>query len=252
MEISLYLVGKLFIRKALFQGIAFFRLSISWLHRALEVEIIKLGFFAQPGGNGKRIKAKKGQKQQQISPLRRQSTPPSVEMTGFGWGREKTRNGNSNSRFLHYGGKMRRLRSNDGVWVGARKNTQRQQQQQISPLRRQSTPPSVEMTGFWWGREKTRNGNSNSRFLHYGGADFSITAAKCTAFGRNDDFWVAGPCSTRTRSATIVRYGCSLSWIFGASDWAGLDGAVRRFRVGSEWNSSGFAGGVGDGGNEAG
>jgi len=50
------------------------------------------------------------------------------------------------SGFLHCGGKYAAFGRNDGVWVGGEKN--RQRQLQISPLRRQSAPPSVEMTEF--------------------------------------------------------------------------------------------------------
>jgi hypothetical protein len=69
-----------------------------------------------------------------------------------------------------------------GCW--GEKNKQRQRQQQISPLRRQNAPPSVEMTGFGWGRtiNDNCNGKGNSGFLHCGG--------KCAAFGRNDGVWV--------------------------------------------------------------
>jgi hypothetical protein len=57
------------------------------------------------------------QKQQQISPLRRQNAPSSVEMTRFRCGEKRTNNDNckSKSRFLHSAAKA---------------------------------PPSVEMTGF--------------------------------------------------------------------------------------------------------
>jgi hypothetical protein len=55
----------------------------------------------------------------------------------------------SNSRFLHYGGKCAAFGRND-VFVVVRRSKQLQKQQQISPLRRQSAPPSVEMTIFGW------------------------------------------------------------------------------------------------------
>jgi hypothetical protein len=49
---------------------------------ALKVEFVKFGAFAQPGGETtKGSRQRQGQRQQQISPQRRQSTPPSVEMT---------------------------------------------------------------------------------------------------------------------------------------------------------------------------
>ena len=62
---------------------------------------------------------------------------------------------------------------NDDSCVGVRKNKQEQEQEQrrntgISPLRRQSAPPSVEMTLVWWvertGNDKSKN-NDKSRSL---------------------------------------------------------------------------------------
>jgi len=92
--------------------------------------------------------------------------------------------GNDNSRFLHCGGRYAAFGRNDaswvvsgvqatatatadfsaaaadappsvemtGLWVTGREEqtTTIAKQQQISPLRRQSAPPSVEMTIFGW------------------------------------------------------------------------------------------------------
>jgi len=88
------------------------------LHRALEVEIVKRGRLLNREGKRQRIRAKATTK--------------------------------ATADFSTTAAKYAAFGRNDGVWVGARKNTQRQQQQQISPLRRQSAPPSVEMTIFGW------------------------------------------------------------------------------------------------------
>src|SRR5271167_3523905 len=90
-------------------------------------------------------------------------------MTVYCWGRERTGNDKSEMRGFLRSAPHKCLSSsgrNDGLLLGARKNRQRQKRNAgVSPLRRQSAPPSVEMTCSLGWAKRTSNGNGRSRSL---------------------------------------------------------------------------------------
>src|SRR6266702_4365473 len=125
-----------------------------------------------------------------VSPLRRQSAPPPVEMPQLGGRKGRTGTGKGNGKSECQCGGLSTAAAecaasgrDDASWGEQRKNKQRQGQKQkqvpmrgVSPLRRPSTPPPVEMTHLGGSKGRTSNGKGISKSkcqcggaLHCGG-----------------------------------------------------------------------------------